>query len=125
MKIQWFDNNVRIRIKPAELEALLRGEFIREELRVPGGDSWSAEVLPQFPATGLSLAGGGLRFALSAEDLAKLGQSTIEGVYCKFEGVTYYIEKDFPCAHTREAKPKHASETFAPTDAFKKRKNVT
>jgi hypothetical protein len=125
MKIQWFENNIRIRIKPAELETLLRGESIREELQIPGCDCWSAEVLPRFPATGLSLAGGALRFSLSEQDLTKLGQPTIEGVYCNQAGVTYYIEKDFRCAHTRDAKAQSGSETFAPTEHFKKRKNVT
>ena len=125
MKIQWFSNNVRIRIKPAELEALQRTESVREELRVPGSGNWTAELLPGSATTGLTIENGALRIALTAADLVQLEKSDVEGVYFKHEGVTYYVEKDFPCAHSSSGPATdQATGKFAPTESFKKRKNV-
>ena len=126
MKIQWFTNNVRVRIKPAELEALQRNDAVREELRVPGSGHWSAELLPGASVTGLSIVSGALRISLTAADLVQLTKHDAEGVYFKHDGVTYYVEKDFPCAHSG-AGPAAESATgkFAPNDSFKKRKNIS
>ncbi len=126
MKIQWFTNNVRVRIKPAELEALQRNDAVREELRVPGSGHWSAELLPGATHTGLTIASGALRISLTDADIIQLTKPDAEGVYFKHEGVTYYVEKDFPCAHSGTG-PAAESITgkFPPNESFKKRKNIS
>ena len=125
MKIQWFQSNIRIRIKPAELEALQRAESVSEILRVPGSGHWSAELLPGSMRTGLTVVGSLLRISLTAADVNQLSKPDLEGVYFKQEGVTYYVEKDFPCAHSG-AGPAAESATgkFPPNESFKKRKNI-
>ena len=37
MKVRWTQNSVRLRITPTELHAIVNGETVREELRLPGG----------------------------------------------------------------------------------------
>jgi hypothetical protein len=126
MKIRWSRNSLRLRITPRELQALQNDETVTEELVIPGGGSWSAEIRPRSAESTLSLDQGKLCFLLSAADLQKLSESNAEGVYLHWQDQTdllYFIEKDFPCAHPRVGDAREpATETFKPTPDFEARK---
>ena len=125
MKVRWTRNSVRLRITPSELDALLRGERVEEELEYPGG-GWLAMILPGASTTELHFARGDLQIALADADRARLSAPDVEGVY--FENrdgetpIRYYIEKDFPCAHPGAPEAREPrTETFAPPPGFKER----
>jgi len=129
VKIRWTRNSLRLRIEPRELLALQNGEPVIEELVIPGGASWSAEIRPRSPESTLGSNQGKLCFFLSEADLRKLSEPNAEGVYFNREdqnGLRYFIEKDFPCAHPQAAASREpATETFQPTAGFEARKNKT
>ncbi|HZT41980.1 MAG TPA: hypothetical protein VFA07_07310 [Chthonomonadaceae bacterium] len=124
MKIRWTGGSVRFRITPSELEALERGQTVREELAV--GDGWSAAIFPGTATTGIELKASELILHLSDADGKRLAAPDAEGVYFTQEGkqpLRYYIEKDFPCIHPRASQVKEDSgETFSPTEEFTARK---
>jgi hypothetical protein len=136
MKVRWTGGSLRLRITPTELAALVRGEEIREALRLPGGGvTWSIVVRPfAAPKTGITYTGpcpGGVLLNLAAADVERLARPDVEGVYFRScpedtePGVSlaYFIEKDFPCLHPRPADALEPSaETFAPPPGFAERK---
>lgn len=118
---------MRFRITPDELEALLRGEAVREALAVPGGGNWDAILAGEVGCTRLLWQEGAAHVALALEDVVRLSDPAVEGVYFQTpapESVRFYVEKDFPCAHPGlgEAGEEQAStfsrqgETSAPED---------
>ena len=126
VKIRWSRSSLRLRITPRELQALQHGDPVMEELVIPGGGSWSAEIRPRSAESTFSLDQGKLCFFLSAVDLHKLSEPNAEGVYLHWKnqtGLIYFIEKDFPCAHPRAGDTlEPATETFEPTPDFEARK---
>lgn len=123
MKIRWTAQSVRLRITPAELAALERGEETLETLKF-GNGQWRAS-LGAGAATALSLEGGELRVLLGPDDVQSLAHPETEGVYFSIEGIRYFVEKDFPCAHPRALEALESpSETFAPPPDFEARKNA-
>ncbi len=122
MKIRWTQNSARFRITPTELKTLLAGSPITEALHLPGG-MWTAEVAPSPNPTSIDLnPSGRLRLTLSPADLARLNDPNEEGVYFSTNSstlFTYFIEKDFPCAHPRSAEAAEPEcETFQPPKGF-------
>ena len=118
MKIRWTQASVRLRITPTEMEALIRGEPVRETLALPSGDGWTAVISPGAPATALAVEQGVLHLDLSDSDRQRLAAPEAEGVYFRTDGdppVRYFIQKDFPCAHPRSGvtgeKPTETFET--------------
>lgn len=126
MKVRWAKTSVRFRITPGELTALLAGETVEESLRLAASAVWCAQILPAAQQTGLHQDGAALQIHLSPDDVARLAEPEVEGVY--FESGTtpsirYYIEKDFPCVHPRPAEAAEPqTETFAPPPDFAERK---
>lgn len=121
MKVRWTRESLRLRITPAELDALVAGRPSVERIELPGG-SWAVSLEPA-PATGPALEGGVLRMGLSPDDLALLAQPDREGVYFADAGLRYLVEKDFPCAHPRAvdaAEP--VADTFTAPEGFVERR---
>jgi hypothetical protein len=131
MKVRWTGESVRFRITPTELATLERGEPIHAALELPGG-GWSATVQPD-PNGETRLVGvrvGTVALHLSPADVARLADPAEEGVYFHGpradnpDGLRYYIEKDFPCAHPRPIEAEEHSETFTPPPGFEERKDA-
>jgi hypothetical protein len=124
VKIRWTQNSVRFRITPTELEALERGEAIRESF--PLGAGWNAAIAPETGVTALHFLGGVVQISLSEEDRIALSNPQNEGVYFQTKdeaSIRYLIEKDFPCAHPRAADAMESvTETFSPPPNFDARK---
>ena len=128
MKVRWNGGSIRLRITPTELQAIQDGEPVREELRLPGGSRWAAQIVPTPGKTGLTVAGDILTLALSRADAGRLAAPDAEGVYFQHDGdppLRYFLEKDFPCVHPRAIEALEPStETFAEPDDFRERKGV-
>ena len=126
MKIRWTKGSVRLRITPSELEALQRGEAVREVLTLGKGGRWSAAIVSKSAITRIDLKGSDLVFSLSDAELERLALPEAEGVYYQQDGepsLRYFIEKDFPCVHPRAAEAQEPSgETFRPPEGFADRK---
>jgi hypothetical protein len=124
MKVRWTQGSVRLRITPAELAALERGETVTEEI-APGG--WRAVLEVSEGATHLEIAGIAVRLTLSHTDWRALSEPEREGVYFSENEprpLRYYVEKDFPCVHPRAVdalEPK--TETFDAPLGFAEKKN--
>lgn len=124
MKVRWTESSLRLRITPAELDCILRGERVGEALRVPDGPRWQVAVVAGKP-TALASEGGIVLVTLSPDDRARLAALDAEGVYFQSpEGLRYVVEKDFPCAHPRGSEAQEPiTETFQPPLDFERRKN--
>lgn len=122
MKVRWGRDSVRLRITPMELATLTRGGEVAEDLRFPGGACWRVAV-GAGTQTDLSSQSGVAQIALSPADRERLAQPDAEGVYFQTpDGLRYYLEKDFPCAHPRAAEAREpATETFAAPQGFEER----
>lgn len=126
MKIRWNAGAVRLRISPSELDALQHGGRVSEVLRL-GEHAWASELRAN-GETVLLIENKGdratLHFTLSPPDLARLLLPNSEGVYFStLDGVRFYVEKDFPCAHPRAIEAFEQSETFSAPPDFTARKN--
>lgn len=126
MKVRWSRDSVRLRITPAELATIMRGEGVSEELCFPGGTAWRVAVRAG-AQTALASEANAARIDLSAEDWERLAAPEAEGVYFQADsGLRYYIEKDFPCVHARAAETREpATETFVAPPGFEERKLET
>ncbi len=126
MKVRWNRDSLRLRVSPTELAAILGGEEVREELHLPGGAGWRVTARGGMH-TALASEGNTARIVLSAADRERLAAPDAEGVYFQTpDGLRYYIEKDFPCAHPRAAEAlEPAAETFAAPHGFEERKRET
>ncbi|HEY3333562.1 MAG TPA: hypothetical protein VGK19_26250 [Capsulimonadaceae bacterium] len=127
MKVRWMSGSLRLRVSPEEFDELRSGGEVVESLGAPGRGGWTATCVVGVH-TGAAIDGGSLTFTLSADDMGKLAQHDVEGLYFADDGpepFRYYIEKNFPCAHPH---PPEASAmdphmgTFAPTPSFADRK---
>jgi hypothetical protein len=122
MKIRWTHQSLRLRITPPELEALRRGESVRETSGFPGNWSVTLEcraVSGLFPGE----TPGSVAVALSPVQLVELARPDAEGVYLSADAYRYYIEKDFPCLHPRASEASElATETFPAPRDFAQRK---
>ena len=125
MKVRWNSSSVRLRITPTELESMVKGGTVREELALPGGGRWVVQVRPAEGQTALTSEGDVLTLALSRPDAERLAAPDAEGVYFHEAGLRYLIEKDFPCVHPRASHAEESpTETFAPPEGFEARKGV-
>ncbi len=129
MKIRWTNDSVRLRITPSELDALMRSEIVRASLSFAGDQNgWTAAILPGVAQTSVQLVSGSLLVRLSGYDRQQLAEPDREGVYFTQDGsppLTYFIEKDFPCAHPRALEALETpTETFAPPPGFDERKTM-
>lgn len=126
MKIRWTANSLRLRITPAELEALRRGEPISETLCL-GDGAWSVEA-QRDSVTALTMRGSHCRLTITPDALNRLLAPDAEGVYFQQEGpstIHYLIEKDFPCSHPRASNAMEPpTETFAAPPDFAERKGM-
>lgn len=111
--------SLRLRITPGEFTALQEGQGITETALFPGG--WSVRLAPGAESALRSEAPGALALTLSAASLAQLAQPETEGVYFSAEQATFFVEKDFPCAHARPKEALESTETFAPPPGFAER----
>ena len=125
MKVRWTQGSIRFRITPAEMRSLEQSQQIGVNLNVPGG-AWEVVIAPSVQAaTDISLSGNVLTMRVSADDLRRLSDPQTEGIYFATEtgqNLRYFIEKDFPCLHTRPpgaAEP--PSETFKAPTGFAER----
>ena len=123
MKVRWSRDSIRLRITPSEMAPLLAGESVAETLVFPGGASWSVQLAPNTD-TELVSEKAAVRLHLSPEDRQRLAAPDTEGVYFQTEnGLRYFVEKDFPCAHPRAAEASEAiTETFDAPTGFEERK---
>jgi len=125
MKVRWTRRSIRFRISPSELEALMHGRPVREELAWPGG-RWVAAIRPGGGETRLASEDDSLLVTLAEADRHRLAAPEAEGVYFETSAepsLRFYIEKDFPCVHPRAAEAlEPAGETFAPPADFAARK---
>lgn len=106
MKIRWNRSSIRLRITPSELAALEARQDIVETLLFPGASSgWSIAVQVGGETSALRQEEGTIVLHLAEPDLLRLLEPEREGVYFSHgtppQTLTYYIEKDFPCAHPR------------------------
>ena len=123
MKIRWNSGSMRLRITPTELAAVLTGDTASEVLLAPGGTSW--EVRLEIGAeTRLSSDGQVVVLSLSPADRELLADPELEGVYFQAdEGIRYFVEKDFPCVHSRAKESMEMpTETFIAPGDFERRK---
>ena len=124
MKIRWSNDSIRFRITPSELASLQRGEDVSDNVEVLRLE-WSATITLA-PEHEIEAVRGEFVIYLSPSELAALADPANEGVYFTTDGETpvrYCIEKDFPCAHPRSSEANEpATETFAPTPDFERRK---
>ena len=98
MKVRWTETSLRLRITPAELE-LLRGRQVVMTVMQVGLWEVHLEVGPW--ASQLLTRESQVRVHLSRADLAALLEPASEGVYMTRGDFKYYVEKDFPCEHSR------------------------
>ena len=126
MKVRWSRDSVRLRITPTELARITRGEEVGEALCFPGGAVWRIAVQAGV-RTDLVSESDTAYVVLSAGDRERLAAPDVEGVYFQTpDGLRYYVEKDFPCAHPRAAEAREAAtETFAAPPGFEERKSET
>ncbi len=126
MKVRWSRDSLRLRITPSELAIITRGDEVGQELRVPGGACWRVAVASG-AQTGLLSQDQAVQVVLSQADRERLAQPEAEGVYFQTpDGLRYYVEKDFPCAHPRVAEAlEPATETFDAPQGFEERKLET
>ena len=123
MKVRWTGDSLRLRITPAELAALERGEPVSAGLAFPGGGGWAVRLDPAAERAGVAWAEGVVRVGLTADDVRRLAAPDAEGVYPHAPGLRLVVEKDFPCAHPHAPEAREpATERFAPTSAFLDRK---
>ena len=127
MKVRWSRDSLRLRITPSEMDAIGRGEPVRDGIAFPGGQAWGVAILPAEGDTTLASGAEGVHVRLSAADRAALARPEAEGVYFRSDTappVRYYVEKDFPCAHPRAAEAgEQATETFPAPAGFDQRKS--
>jgi hypothetical protein len=119
MKVRWREGSLRLRITPGELAVLEAGAAVEEIAAFPGG--WSVTLCPGETSGLHSDTPGALRFTLSPPALAELCVPEVEGVYFTTEQLTYFVEKDFPCAHPRPSHAQESTETFVPPSGFAER----
>jgi len=126
MKVRWSRDSVRLRITPSELARVANREEVEECLKIIGGTRWQI-FLRSGTQTGLTSEDGSLLVSLSAQDAERLAALDAEGVYFTTpEGIRYYVEKDFPCAHPRVAEAlEPVTETFEAPEGFEDRKSET
>lgn len=126
MKVRWSRDSLRLRVTPTELATILRGEEVGEELCLPGGAVWCVTVRCGAQTALVSGENTG-HVVLSAADRERLAAPDAEGVYFQtLDGLRYYVEKDFPCAHPRAVEAREsATETFAAPHGFEDRKRET
>jgi hypothetical protein len=123
MKVRWTGDSLRLRITPAELAALERGEAVSEGLAFPGGGAWSLRLDPTAEAAGVAWAEGAVRVGLTRADVRRLAEPAAEGVYPHTPELRLVVEKDFPCAHPHAPDAREPeTERFPPTEAFLERK---
>ena len=74
MKIGWDRSSIRLRVTASEIETLLRGATVNEEVTLPWGGHWSAAIVPSDAATttSLTLETGHLRLFLTLADRDRL-----------------------------------------------------
>ena len=101
MKVRWTAESLRLRITPSELAQVAARRLIKTALTLGGGGGWRVELTATDAATMLTQEDGTLRISLAPGDLLRLLAPDVEGVYFESDGVRYYVEKDFPCAHPR------------------------
>lgn len=122
MKVRWIPGSLRLRITPGELEKLLRGQEVNESLAEDC--EWCVKIKPGEKSS-IEFNGPSVTLQLAAQDLEKLTDGSVEGVYFNRPGepeLSYYVEKDFPCAHPRPTETREPeSETFPAPAGFKAR----
>jgi hypothetical protein len=123
MKIRWNSGSMRLRITPTEFATVLGGHTASEVLQAPGGISWQVRLEPG-AETGFSSDGQVVVLSLSTADRERLGDPEAEGVYFQTDGgIRYFVEKDFPCVHTRAKESLEIpTETFIAPSDFERRK---
>ena len=125
MKVRWNRDSVRLRITPAEMATIMRGDQVAEELCFPGGAAWHVAVNAG-AQTALASEGEVVHLLLSVEDRGRLAAPDAEGIYFQAGSLRYYVEKDFPCVHKRGAEAlEPTTETFVPPAGFEERKLET
>lgn len=126
MKVRWSRDSLRLRVTPTELATIMRGDEVVEELCFPGGTVWRVAVRSG-AQTALTSEENTAYVVLSAADRECLAAPDAEGVYFQPpDGLRYYVEKDFPCAHPRAAEAREpTTETFAAPQGFEDRKRET
>lgn len=114
---------MRLRITPTEFAAVLGGRTATEVLQVPGGTSWQVR-LETGTETQFSSDGQVVVLSLSPADQERLADPELEGVYFQTDGgIRYFVEKDFPCVHSRaKASLEVPTETFVAPGDFERRK---
>ncbi len=123
MKVRWTADSLRLRITPAELAALERGDAVAEGLTFPGGGAWSVRLEPTAEAAGVAWAGGAVRVGLAPADVRRLAAPDAEGVYPQTPDLRLTVEKDFPCAHPHAPDAREPeTERFPPSPGFLARK---
>jgi len=123
MKVRWTSDSLRLRITPAELAALERGEVVTEGVAFSGGGGWSVLLDPSAREPGVAWTEGRVRVAVAPADVRRLAEPDVEGVYRHDPALRLLVEKDFPCAHPHApeaAEPE--TERFPPSSGFLRRK---
>ncbi len=123
MKVRWTGDSLRLRITPAELAALERGEAVSENLAFRGGGGWAVLLDPAAAEAGVSWSEGVVRVGLAPADVRRLAAPDAEGVYPHTPELRLLVEKDFPCAHPHAPDAQEPeTERFPPSPAFLERK---
>lgn len=118
MKVRWTSQSLRLRITPTELDCLLKGESVNQELEFAGKTVWKVVLEPTSTETRLTVDLGSVMLGLSDADRRNLAAPEREGVYFTTQdtlggSLRYYVEKDFPCIHPGETDAiETPSETF-------------
>ena len=126
MKVRWNRDSIRLRITPAEFQAVTAGHSVHEGIAFPGMQFWNVTLRASGGETTLASDQHGVYFSLSEADRAALADPETEGVYFQMNQpavLRYYVEKDFPCVHKPAPEAGEApSETFTPPSGFEARK---
>ncbi len=98
MKIRFTTSSLRVRITPNELEQIKNRTSLELGFGIANGWKFRLEASEQ---TTLESRAGVVVLGLSSADAKLLSETTRDGVYFEFDGIRFFIEKDFPCEHSR------------------------
>ena len=125
VKVRWTPAHIRLRITPAELDAIGRHEAFESEIAFSGG-AWTLRLDPAGGTLGAAWVDGVVVVTLGETGRNRMLERDVEGVYQE-DGPSprVSVEKDFPCAHPHpDEAGEPVTERFVPTPSYRARKGL-
>jgi len=110
MKLRLRQSTVRLRLEPAEVEALAAGGRVVESLQIPGvgaaGWSYGVRAVEALETAAVAVDAGGLEISLPQTDVVRWAASEAIEWVVQIEGLTVSLERELGCDHrTSERSP--------------------